>query len=84
MKNIKYFYDTLKKNPVNLELECRLVKKGKKDSIETRLKKRDNNLFKPLNCFVPFLSSELFEPINSYDWKNVQILLNLKKNIIFL
>jgi len=39
-------------------------------------KKRDNNLFKPLNCFVPFLSSELFEPINSYDWKNVQILLD--------
>jgi len=39
-------------------------------------KKRDKNLFKLLNCFVPFLSSELFEPINCYDWKNVKILLD--------
>jgi len=39
-------------------------------------KKRKNNYFKKLNCFVPFLSSELFEPINEYDWKKTEILLS--------
>jgi len=43
-------------------------------------KRRKDNLFKKLNCFVPFLSSELFEPLNNYDWEKTEILI---KNEIF-
>jgi hypothetical protein len=35
--------------------------------------KRKNDYYEPLNCRIPFLNGGLFEPMNQYDWQNVDI-----------
>ncbi len=35
--------------------------------------KRKGDYFKPFECRIPFLNGGLFDPINNYDWKNLEI-----------
>jgi hypothetical protein len=34
---------------------------------------RIDNYYEKLDCLIPFLNGGLFEPINGYDWKNVDV-----------
>ena len=77
------YWGTGPKNFLRLLFEQKIVKYNNffNDILEPLFyealnKERDDDFYSKLNCKIPFLNGELFDPIKEYDWIHTDILLS--------